>query len=99
MAWFVFIIVLWTLAPRGTPQDVFTTFQTQGWSSVGFACLIGLNGPVAYLTGADASVHLSEELKDAAYVLPRSMVATGISNYLTSFLMIGEELVEYDAVL
>lgn len=51
------------MAPQGTASSVFTEFESNGWPSVGLACLVGLNAPVAYLTGADSSAHLSEELK------------------------------------
>ena len=77
------------MAPRGSASSVFTEFESNGWPTVGLACLAGLNGPVPYLTGADSSVHLSEELKNAAWTLPRSMVATAISNYITSFIVVG----------
>ena len=77
------------MAPRGTASSVFTEFEGNGWPSVGLACLIGLNGPVAYLSGADSSVHLSEELKNAAWTLPRSMLFAAISNYVTSFIIVG----------
>lgn len=78
-----------TMAPLGTASSVFTEFESNGWPATGLACLVGLNGPIAYLSGADSSVHLSEELKNASWVLPRSMVATQISNYITSFIVVG----------
>lgn len=78
-----------TMAPRGIASSVFTEFETNGWATTGLACLVGLNGPVPYLSGADSTVHLSEELKNAAWALPRSMVATAISNYITSFIVVG----------
>ena len=77
------------MAPKASASSVFTEFETNGWSTVGLACLVGLNGPVPYLSGADSSVHLSEELKNAAWALPRSMVATAVSNYITAFLVVG----------
>ena len=77
------------MAPKSPASSVFTEFETNGWSTVGLACLVGLNGPVPYLSGADSSVHLSEELKNAAWALPRSMVATAVSNYITAFLVVG----------
>ncbi len=77
------------MAPQGTASSVFTEFESNGWPSVGLACLVGLNAPVAYLTGADSSAHLSEELKNAAWTLPRSMIFTAISNYITSFIIVG----------
>lgn len=45
-------------------------------------------GPAASLIGADAAVHLAEELKDASYILPRAMVSSALVNYATGWLMI-----------
>lgn len=78
------------MAPRGTASSVFTEFQSNGWPSTGLACLVGLNGPLPYLIGADSSVHLAEELKNAAWRLPRSMLVTAITNYITSFIVVGK---------
>lgn len=77
------------MAPRGTASSVFTEFESNGWPSTGLACLVGLNGPLPYLIGADSSVHLAEELKNAAWRLPRSMLVTAITNYITSFIVVG----------
>lgn len=77
------------MAPRATASSVFTEFETNGWSTTGLACLVGLNGPLPYLLGADSSVHLAEELKDSAWGLPRSMLVTAITNYITSFVVVG----------
>ena len=80
---FAFLVVLWVMSPKSDPKVVFTDFQDNGnWGSIGLSCLVGLTGPVITLIGADSSVHLSEELKDASYILPRSMVATAIVNYI-----------------
>ncbi|KAL9577566.1 MAG: hypothetical protein Q9212_006285 [Teloschistes hypoglaucus] len=88
-----FVIVLWVMAPRATASSVFTEFESNGWSTTGLACLVGLNGPLPYLLGADSSVHLAEELKDSAWGLPRSMLLTAITNYITSFIVVGHSLV------
>ena len=77
-------------APKASASSVFTEFESNGWSSTGLACLIGVNAPVAYLAGADSTVHLSEELRNSAWTLPRSMVITAISNYVTSFVVVGK---------
>ena len=80
---FAFLVVLWVMSPRSDPKIVFTEFQDNGnWGSIGLSCLVGMTGPVISLIGADSACHLSEELKDASYVLPRSMVATAIVNYI-----------------
>jgi choline transport protein len=84
----VFVVVLWVLAPRSDPKVVFTEFQDNGgWGNIGLSCLVGLTGPVITLIGADSACHLSEELKDASWALPRSMVATAILNYTLGFIM------------
>ena len=83
------IFVSRTLAPSGKASSVFTEFESNGWPSVGVACLVGLNGPLPYLTGADSSVHLAQELKNSAYRLPRSMLVTTITSYITSFIIVG----------
>jgi len=84
----VFVVVLWVLGPRSDPKVVFTEFQDNGgWGSIGLSCLVGLTGPVITLLGADSVCHLSEELKDASWALPRSMIASAILNYSLGFIM------------
>lgn len=84
---FAVVIVLWVMAPR-SDSSVLTTFETNGWPSSGVACLVGLNAAIGDLIGADSSVHLSEELNNASWVLPRSMVATALMNYVLGFIVI-----------
>ena len=45
-------------------------------------------GPTASLIGADAAVHLAEELEDASYMLPRAMISSALINYATGWVMI-----------
>ncbi|KAK4906458.1 hypothetical protein LTR49_024385 [Elasticomyces elasticus] len=75
-----------------------------GWGSYGLAVstqptrslaeltsrqtLVAVVGPSAALIGADAAVHLAEELKDASYILPRAMVSSALMNYATALTMI-----------
>ncbi|KAK6433846.1 hypothetical protein LTR95_009976, partial [Oleoguttula sp. CCFEE 5521] len=80
------VVVLWVMGPRGD-SSVFTTFSDNGWGSVGLSCLVGILSPIITLIGADSQCHLSEELEDAAYVLPRAMVATATANYIMGFIM------------
>jgi len=75
------------MAPRSN-SSVLTTFETNGWPSSGVACLVGLNAAIGDFIGADSSVHLSEELNNASWVLPRSMIATAIMNYALGFIVI-----------
>ena len=81
------VIVLWVMGPRGG-QETVTTFSSNGWPSTGLSCLVGILSPIITLIGADSQCHLSEELYDAAWVLPRAMVATATANYIMGFLMV-----------
>ena len=81
------VVVLWAMGPRGG-QETVTTFSGNGWSSTGLSCLVGILSPIITLIGADSQCHLSEELRNAAWVLPRAMVATATANYITGFVMV-----------
>lgn len=83
-----FVVVLWIMAPHSDPKTVWTNFEdNSGWGSVGLSTLVGILGPIVTLIGSDSSCHLAEELKDAAWVLPRAMVATALINYALGFVM------------
>ncbi|KAK5131342.1 hypothetical protein LTR08_001008 [Meristemomyces frigidus] len=87
LGFFAFIVVLWVMAPRGD-STVLTTFESNGWPSAGVASLVGISAAVGDLIGADSSLHLAEELKNASWVLPRSMVATALVNYVLGFVAV-----------
>ncbi|KAL2404101.1 putative amino-acid permease [Exophiala dermatitidis] len=75
------LITLWVLGPRASAHEVFTTFNNYGgWSSDGLSAVVGILAVMIPLLGADGAVHMSEELRDASKVLPRSMIATTIAN-------------------
>lgn len=80
------VIVLLVMGPRGGSETV-TTFSSNGWPSAGLSCLVGILSPIITLVGADSQCHLSEELYNAAWVLPRAMVATATANYIMGFIM------------
>ena len=77
------------MAPR-SDSSVLTTFSSNGWSSSGVASLVGISAAIGDLIGADSSVHLAEELKNASWILPRSMIATAMMNYILGFVTISE---------
>ncbi|ORX94415.1 GABA permease [Clohesyomyces aquaticus] len=88
LGFFAFIIVLWVMGPRPDTRKVWTEFQdNSGWGSTGVSTLVGILGPIVTLIGSDSACHLSEELRDASWVLPRAMVATALVNYLLGFIM------------
>ena len=83
---FAFVVVLWVKGPRGD-VSVLTTFSDNGWGSNGLSALVGILGPISSLTGGDAACHLAEELKDASWALPWSMIATAVCNYILGLVM------------
>jgi hypothetical protein len=85
---FAFVVVLWVMGPRSDTKTVWTNFEDKsGWGNKGVATLVGILGPIVTLIGSDSSCHLSEEVSDAAWVLPRAMVATALVNYTLGFIM------------
>ena len=88
LSFVAFFIVLLAMGPRSSAKEIFTDFQDNaGWGSIGTACFVGISGPVITLIGSDSSVHMAEELKDAASQLPKAMISTAIINYILGFLM------------
>ncbi|CAJ2513096.1 Uu.00g012150.m01.CDS01 [Anthostomella pinea] len=83
-----FMVVLWLLSPRSDVGQTWTDFQDNtGWGNPGLATLVGILGPIVTLVGGDSVCHLSEELRDASWVLPRSVVVSAIVNYGLGFIM------------
>jgi amino acid transporter len=84
---FAFIVIFWVMGPRASVSETLTKFSdSNDWGNAGLATLIAVVGPVNTFLGSDSAVHLSEELKDASYVLPRAMVSAGVINYLLGFI-------------
>jgi choline transport protein len=88
LGFFTFVIILWVMGPRQDPVTVFTSFEdNNGWGNLGLATLVGLLSPITTIIGADSVCHLSEELRDASYILPRSMIANATINYSLGFIL------------
>lgn len=81
------LVTLWVLAPRGD-TTVFTTFTNGGWSSLGGSTLIGIPSGILPLLGADAAVHMSEELRDAGKTLPKTMIWSTAFNGALGWVMV-----------
>jgi amino acid transporter len=90
LGFFAILIPLWIMAPRASARAVFTEFsvRSNGWSNTGLACLVSILWPTVSLLGSDAATHMSEELQDASYVLPRAMIATAAINGTLGFAML-----------
>ncbi|RVX74884.1 hypothetical protein B0A52_01161 [Exophiala mesophila] len=83
------LITLWVLGPKGNASEVFTTFNNYGgWSSDGLSAVVGVLAVMIPLLGADGAVHMSEELRDASKILPRSMIWTTILNGMSGWVML-----------
>jgi choline transport protein len=87
---FAVIVPLWVLSDRSqsSVHDVFTLFQdNMGWNSVPFAAILGLTGASSTFVGVEAGAHMAEEVRNAAYVIPRAMMWTWLGNGLLGWIM------------
>lgn len=83
------VATLWALAPRSDDvHAVFTHFGNHGWSSAGTSFFVGTSAAIVPLLGADAAVHMSEELRDAGRTLPRCMIWSTLINGSMGWVMI-----------
>ena len=84
VGFFAVLIPLTYLAPHASAQDVFRTFlNTGGWDTQAYSFFIGLVGAVYAFVGADSAVHMAEEIKNAAVVIPRAILfSIGINGAL-----------------
>lgn len=76
---FPILIILWVLAPRTSAEDVFLTFSDnnaveQTWPTIGLALMVGQVSAMYTVQASDSVAHMSEEIKDASKVAPRSML-------------------------
>ena len=90
IAGFLAILVpLVYLAPHSSPQEVFGVFvNAGGWPTQGVSFFVGIVGIVFAFVGTDGAIHISEEVKNAAVVVPRSMIMSVLINGLLGFGMV-----------
>jgi hypothetical protein len=85
---FAVIIPLWVMGDRGDTAEVFTKFEdNSGWNNLPLSTIIGLVGAASTFIGSEAGVHMAEEVRDAAYVVPRAMMWTWLGNGLLGWIM------------
>ncbi|KAF2203201.1 amino acid transporter [Delitschia confertaspora ATCC 74209] len=88
VGFFAILIPLWVMADRASAKDVFTKFEdNMAWGNMGLAVLVGLVGASSSFVGIEAGVHMSEEVRNAAYVVPRAMMWTWVGNGLLGWIM------------
>ena len=85
--WFIFVIVLTTLAPsKQSAEFVFTERSvSSGWTNSMVSWNIGLLVPAWGFIGFDGVVHMSEEVRKAKSAVPRAMVLTIILNGVLAY--------------
>jgi amino acid transporter len=89
LAGFVAIMAtLFSTAEMGSASSVWlTSFNRGGWSTQGLSYCVGFLGNVATFVGADASVHLAEEVVNARLTIPRAICTSVIVNGIVGFAM------------
>ncbi|KAK5167046.1 uncharacterized protein LTR77_007775 [Saxophila tyrrhenica] len=88
LAGFVAIIAtLWAMTPEySPPAEVWATSRNEGgWPTQGLSYCVGFLGNVATFVGADASVHLAEEVSNAAKNIPRAILGSMLINGAVGF--------------
>lgn len=85
IAGFLAILVpLLYFSRKGSSTAVWGTFtDLAGWGSDGLAWWVALIGSNLVFTGVDGPAHLSEEVANAATVVPRAMIGTVLINVST----------------
>ncbi|KAJ5805360.1 hypothetical protein N7474_011247 [Penicillium riverlandense] len=84
------VIPMLLLARRSTSEFVFTELLTteQGWQSPGVAWCLGMLTVTYCFIGFDGAIHMSEEVKNPAVVIPRILVQTIAINGLMAFVFL-----------
>lgn len=90
VGFFAVLIPVVHLAPnKASAHDVFTQFSNDGgWSSQGLSFFIGLIGNVYAMVGCDSAVHMAEEIHNAEFVVPWSMLTTTLLNGALGFAIV-----------
>ncbi|OTA87743.1 hypothetical protein M434DRAFT_375283 [Hypoxylon sp. CO27-5] len=75
------LIALVYLSPHSSAEDVFFRSLNEGnWPTQGLSYCVGFIGNIATFVGADAAVHMSEEIENAALNVPRAIFTTVMLN-------------------
>lgn len=79
---FAILITLLVMTPSlGSNASVWlTSLNEGGWSTQGLSYCVGFLGNVATFVGADASVHMAEEVSNAALTIPRAILGAMLIN-------------------
>ncbi|KAH7412099.1 amino acid transporter-like protein [Phaeosphaeria sp. MPI-PUGE-AT-0046c] len=86
----VVLSILTAMSPtKSRNQDVWALFlNAGGYDSKGLSFFVGWITPVFAFSGADGTVHMSEETRNASQVVPWAMMTSILINGLTGFCML-----------
>ncbi|ORY09606.1 amino acid permease-domain-containing protein [Clohesyomyces aquaticus] len=85
---FAVMVTLWVMADRAPADTVFKVFtDNMGWGNIQLSVMVGLVGAASCFVGVEAGAHMAEEVRDAAYVVPRAMMWTWVGNGLMGWVM------------
>ena len=86
LGFFAIMLPLVILGPHAQPSEVFKTFINGGnWPTDGLSFFVGLLGNVFAFFGADGAIHMSEEIKNAAVIVPKAIVFSLVLNGFLGF--------------
>ncbi|KAJ5946623.1 hypothetical protein N7454_003462 [Penicillium verhagenii] len=91
IVFFIAIVVpLVLLSRRSTSEFVFTELMTteEGWQSKGVAWCLGMLTVTYCFLGFDGAIHMSEEVRNPATVIPRILVQTIAINGFMAFVFL-----------
>ncbi|KAI0886336.1 amino acid transporter [Annulohypoxylon maeteangense] len=89
LGFFAVILPLALLSQHSDSASVFDTFLNPGgWQTQGLSFCIGVLGNVFAFLGGDAAIHMSEEIRNAAVVIPRSLLTGLLVNGTLGFGML-----------
>ncbi|KAF4627810.1 hypothetical protein G7Y89_g10344 [Cudoniella acicularis] len=89
LGFFAILIPLISMGPHGDASDVFTVFVNGGaWPTMGVSFMIGMVSTVWNFLGADGAVHMSEEVHNAAVVVPWAIIFSILLNGALGFGML-----------
>ncbi|KJZ76459.1 hypothetical protein HIM_04188 [Hirsutella minnesotensis 3608] len=89
LGFFAVLLPLIILGEHTDSSAVFETWLNLGhWPTLGLSVCIGMQGHVFAFLGADAAIHMSEEIRNAAVVVPRSLMTGLCINGVLGWVMI-----------